>query len=58
MAIRQGSKGSKEEGGARHSGGEGAKVKFVKNVGTADPSVGAVPAPQTSKSGLNKELGK
>ena len=58
MAIRHGSKGSKEEGGSRHSGGVGGNVKNVKNEGTADPSTGGVPSPQTSKSGLNKVLGK
>lgn len=58
MAIRHGSKGSKEEGGSRYSGGDGGNVKNVKNDGTADPSKGGVSPPQTSKSGLNKVLGK
>ena len=53
MPIRHGTKGSKEEGGSRHSGGDGARIHNVKNDGTADPAIGGLNPPRTSKSGLN-----
>lgn len=53
MAIRHGSKGSKEEGGGRHTGGDGAKIHNVKNDGTADPAKGSVNSPKTSRRGMD-----
>lgn len=56
--IRKGTKGSKEEGGANTPVTDGGKVKYVKNTGTADPSIGGVPTPHTSDSGLKKVKGQ
>lgn len=53
MPIRHGSKGSKEEGGGRHSGGDGGKIHNVKNEGTADPAKGSVNPPKTSHKGMD-----
>lgn len=55
MPIRKGSKGTKEEGGASGPSGDGGKVHYPKNQGTADESSGGVPSVQTSRKGLNLE---
>lgn len=56
--IRRGSKGSKEEGGARHTGGDGGKIHNVKNDGTADPAIGGLNPPKTSHKGMDIVKGK
>jgi hypothetical protein len=49
MAIRKGKAGSKEEGGARVSKGDGASIKTIKNFGSPNRTVGAPRSPKETE---------
>jgi len=54
MAIRKGTEGSKEEGGAKVSKGDGGNIRNIKNYGAPDRVVRGPDSPDATKVGLKK----
>jgi len=55
--IPKGSR-SNVEGGASGPTGDGAKVKYPKNEGTAEPKSGGTPSSKSSHHGRDKSIGR